>query len=51
VHKFFHRVATRIEETILLNLLLVNGSVSTDHAEIKEHIVQFYDMLYTEQFS
>jgi hypothetical protein len=31
--------------------LFVHGLISTDHVKIREHIVQFYRMLYTEQFS
>lgn len=30
--------------------MLVDGNVSTDQVEINEHIMQFYNNLYTEQF-
>jgi hypothetical protein len=32
-------------------LLLVNGLVSSNHYEIREHIVLFYNRLFTDQFS
>jgi hypothetical protein len=31
--------------------LLIDGTISTNRLEISEHIVQFYNELYTEQFS
>jgi hypothetical protein len=31
--------------------LVINGSMSSDSTEIREHIVQFYKRLYSEQFS
>jgi hypothetical protein len=30
---------------------LIGGTISTNRLEISEHIVQFYNELYTEQFS
>jgi hypothetical protein len=31
--------------------LLVNGSITFDQTKIRKHIVQFYNILFTEQFS
>jgi hypothetical protein len=34
-----------------IELLLVNGLVSSNQPAIREHIMQFYDKLFSEQFS
>jgi len=34
-----------------VDYFVVNGSMSSDSTEIREHIVQFYNQLYSEQFS
>jgi len=49
--KFFLRMVNSNGRNNSIESLVVNDSVSTNHAEIREHIVQFYDNLFTEQFS
>jgi hypothetical protein len=49
--KFFLRMVNSNGRNNSIESLVVNDSVSTNHAEIREHIVQFYDNLYIEQFS
>lgn len=34
-----------------MDALIVNGSLSRDSTEIKEHIMQFHSQLYSKQFS
>jgi hypothetical protein len=34
-----------------VGVLRINGAMSTDPVEIKDHIVNYYDTLYTEQSS
>jgi hypothetical protein len=49
--KFFHRVANSNRRNNSIEALSVNGSVSSDQSAIREHIVQYYDSLFSEQFS
>jgi hypothetical protein len=46
---FFIGWLTQIEEIILS--ILVNVSLSLDSTEIREHVVQLYMQLYSEQYS
>ena len=46
--KFFHRIATSNRNRNTIGQLSIDGEVSTQQAAIKEHIVQFYEQLYTE---
>lgn len=34
-----------------MDSLVINGSISSNSTEIKEHIVKFYNQLYSEHFS
>jgi hypothetical protein len=47
--KFFHRVANSHRKYNHVGALRINGVMSSDPMEIKEHIVKYYDKLYTEQ--
>jgi hypothetical protein len=49
--KFFHRVANSHRRYNHVGALRIHGVMSTDPMEIKEHIVNYYDTLYTEQSS
>jgi hypothetical protein len=49
--KFLHCVAKSNRRNNSFESLLVNDSVFSDQTEIREHIVQFYYRLFTEQFS
>jgi hypothetical protein len=49
--KFFHKVAKSNRRKNSIDSLLIDGTLSTNRVEIREHIVQFYKKLYTEQFS
>jgi hypothetical protein len=46
--KFFHRIANSNRNRNTIGQLSIDGEVSTQQAAIKEHIVQFYEQLYTE---
>jgi hypothetical protein len=46
--KFFHRVANSNTRNNSIDQLKVNGTSSSDQYEIGNHIVQFYDSLFTE---
>jgi predicted LPLAT superfamily acyltransferase len=48
---FFTQVANSNRRNNSIEYLMVNGTIFTDHSKISEHIVQFYDSLYTKQFS
>jgi hypothetical protein len=50
-YKIFHRVANSNRRNNTVEPLNVNGSVSSDTTEIREHILQFHNLLYIEQFS
>jgi hypothetical protein len=45
--KFFHQVANSNRRNNSIELLLVYGSVSSDQIEIRDHIVHFYDGLFS----
>jgi hypothetical protein len=47
--KFFHKVASSHRRNNQVGSLLIIGSMSTNLMEIKDHIVQFYRNLYSEQ--
>jgi hypothetical protein len=47
---FFHWVANSNKRNNSIELLLVNGSISSNQSTIRDHIVQFYDNLFLEQF-
>jgi hypothetical protein len=49
--KIFHLVGNSNRRNNTMDSLVVNGSLSSNFAEIREHIVQFYNQLYLEQFS
>jgi hypothetical protein len=51
MHKVFPSVANLNRRNNSIELLSVNGSVSSDQPAIRDHIVQFYDSLFSEQFS
>jgi hypothetical protein len=45
---FFHRIANSNRNANTIGHLIINGTTSTDQDEIREHIAQFYEQLYTE---
>jgi len=47
--KFFHRVANSHRRYNHVESLRINGAMSNNSLEIKEHIVHYYNKLYTEQ--
>jgi hypothetical protein len=47
--EFFHRVANLNRRIYSIESLLVNGLVTWDQFEIREHIVHFYNILFTDQ--
>jgi hypothetical protein len=49
--KFFHQVANLNRRNNSIELLPVNGTISSYQPTIGEHIVQFHDRLFSEQFS
>jgi hypothetical protein len=49
--KFFHIVANTNRRNNTIESLIVNGSSSSDPACISDHIVSFYDSLFTEALS
>jgi hypothetical protein len=49
--KFFHRVANSHQRYNHVGVLRINGALSCDPGEIKDHIVNYYDSLYAEQSS
>jgi hypothetical protein len=49
--KFIHRVANSHRRHNHVGVLRINGALSSDPVEIKDHIVNYYDSLYTEQTS
>jgi hypothetical protein len=48
---FFHWVANLNRRNNLVEALAVNGLVSSNQSIIREHFVQYYDGLFSEQFS
>jgi len=48
---FFHKVANSHRKFNQVNSLKINGEISKNPAEIQEHIVQFYNNLYFENYS
>jgi hypothetical protein len=48
--KFFHRLANSHRRNNLVESLVVNGNMTADLVVIKEHIVNFYKQLYSEQY-
>jgi hypothetical protein len=49
--KFFHRVANLHRKFNQIDSLTINGAISRNYVEIKEHIVQYYSNLYFENCS
>jgi hypothetical protein len=49
--KFFHRMANSHRRYNHVGVLRINGALSSDPVVIKDHIVNYYDFLYTEQSS
>jgi hypothetical protein len=49
--KFFYRVANLKRMNNSIEQLVDNGTVCSGQLGIREHIVQFYDSLFTKQFS
>jgi hypothetical protein len=49
--KFFHRMANSHRRYNHVGVLRINGALSSDPVVIKDHIVNYYDSLYTEQSS
>jgi hypothetical protein len=49
--KFFHRVANSHRKFNQVDFLTINGAISRNSVEIKEHIVQYYNNLYFENCS
>jgi hypothetical protein len=47
--KFFHRVANSNRRVNSIESLMVNGSLSSNPSEIKEHMIHFYSKLFTER--
>ena len=45
---FFHRIANSNRNTNTISQLLINGTLSTNQDEIKDHIAEFYEKLYLE---
>jgi hypothetical protein len=45
--KFFYQVANSNRGNNSIELLLVNGSITSDQTQIMDHIAQFYDRLFT----
>jgi hypothetical protein len=46
--KFFHRVANLHRRYNHVGVLRINGALSSDPVKIKDHIVNYYNSLYTE---
>jgi len=49
--KFFHRIANSNRRSNYTESLSVNSSVSSYQPAIREHIVPFYESLFSEQYS
>jgi len=49
--KIFHMVANFNRRNNTVDSLVVNGSLSSNSTEMREHIAQFYNRLYLEQLS
>jgi hypothetical protein len=49
--KFFHRVANSNRRSNSIELLSVNGSISSDQQVIRDHVALFYISLFPEPFS
>lgn len=49
--RFFHRMTNSNRINNSIKSLIVDDTISTDYFEINEHIVQFYNNLYTERLS
>jgi hypothetical protein len=45
---FFHRIANSNRNTNTISQLLINGTLSTNQDEIRDHIAEFYEKLYLE---
>jgi hypothetical protein len=49
--KFFHRIAYSNKRSNSIESLLVNGFVTSDQPAIRDHIVHFYESLFSEQYN
>ncbi|XP_059451141.1 uncharacterized protein LOC132181936 [Corylus avellana] len=49
--RFFHKMANSHRRYNRVEVLRINGALSDDPVEVKEHIVQYYQSLYSEQSS
>ncbi len=45
---FFHRIANSNRNTNTISQLLINGTLSTNQDEIRDHIAELYEQLYLE---
>jgi hypothetical protein len=48
--KFFHRLANSHRRHNMIEALVVDGQLTEDRTVIKDHIVEFYAKLYSEQY-
>ena len=48
---YIYTVANSHRRNNQVDYLVINGSMSSNYSKIKEHIVQFYNQLYSEQFT
>jgi hypothetical protein len=49
--QFFHRVANSHRKFNQVDSLTINGAISRNYVEMKEHIIQYYNNLYFENCS
>jgi len=49
--KLFHRIANSNRRSNTIESLVVNGSVTSDQPAIRDHIVHFYESLFSEQYN
>jgi hypothetical protein len=49
--KFFHQVANANRRNNAIELMVVNGSTTSDPTRISDHIVDYYESLFSEPFS
>lgn len=49
--KFFHWIANSNRRSNSIESLFVNGSITSAQSAIRDHIVQFYESLFSEQYN
>jgi hypothetical protein len=49
--KFFHQVANSNRRNNSIEVLLINGTISSNQSAIREHVVQYCGNLFSEQFN